>query len=117
MTATAESETSLFETEDHDLAVEIVWAINRTMEHKCAECGSPATCFGSYESEYTPAYACDECCGHGCEDGHCDALKEVEMNREMAGLRYEYELLKENHKKLKIKYDALSKKAEKNRPN
>lgn len=36
----------------------------------CAECGKPATCFGSYEDR-PHAYACDACCGHGCEDGRC----------------------------------------------
>ena len=39
----------------------------------CAICGEPATCFGSSEGD-PPSYACDDCCGHGNEDGHCDAL-------------------------------------------
>lgn len=29
-----------------------------------------ATCFGSYEGR-PASFACDECCGHGCEDGRC----------------------------------------------
>jgi hypothetical protein len=29
-----------------------------------------ATCFGAYEG-LPEAFACNECCGHGCEDGHC----------------------------------------------
>jgi hypothetical protein len=36
----------------------------------CAICGKPASCIGSYEeSEW--AYACNECCQHGGEDGAC----------------------------------------------
>ena len=40
----------------------------------CAICGAPAVCVGRYfgcddEKSYEPA--CDSCCGHGCEDGHC----------------------------------------------
>lgn len=41
----------------------------------CAYCEQrPATCFGAYEG-CDPAAACDECCGHGCEDGHCDPIQ------------------------------------------
>ena len=43
---------------------------------KCAHCGKPATCFGSYEG-HPEAYACDECCGHGNEDGHCEPIAEA----------------------------------------
>jgi hypothetical protein len=38
----------------------------------CAHCGKPATCIGEYETctgDEQPA--CDDCCGHGNEDGHC----------------------------------------------
>lgn len=42
-------------------------------EAVCAHCGKPAACFGSYEGRPT-AYACDTCCGHGCEDGHCEPV-------------------------------------------
>ena len=37
-------------------------------------CGNPSTCIGLYDSMYVhdkPSPACDVCCGHGCEDGHC----------------------------------------------
>ena len=34
-----------------------------------------STCRGSYEGR-PEAYACDECCGHGCEDGRCVYLAE-----------------------------------------
>lgn len=37
---------------------------------KCAHCENPATCYGKY-ADCDEGYACDECCGHGCEDGHC----------------------------------------------
>jgi hypothetical protein len=38
--------------------------------YTCAFCERPATCFGSYESQ-APGFACDDHCGHGCEDGRC----------------------------------------------
>jgi hypothetical protein len=37
----------------------------------CCFCSRPATCFGSYESRANWGFACDGCCGHGREDGHC----------------------------------------------
>lgn len=40
----------------------------------CAYCGSPAACRGRYEDMTTEEYACDKCCGHGCEDGYCSSL-------------------------------------------
>jgi hypothetical protein len=46
----------------------------------CYHCVSkPATCIGAYEGAELMSPACDECCGHGCEDGICirlDALCE-----------------------------------------
>ena len=37
----------------------------------CEICGKkPATCFGSYEGQ-PESFACDDCCGHGNEDGFC----------------------------------------------
>lgn len=59
-------------------AVAICIAINRMGDPICANCGEAATCFGSYETELTPAFACDECCAHGCEDGHCEPLADEE---------------------------------------
>lgn len=41
------------------------------MEMLRCVCGRPATCFGSYESSDNFGYGCDECCGHGNEDGWC----------------------------------------------
>jgi hypothetical protein len=41
---------------------------------RCEHCGATATCVGRYEDMTEDAPACDECCGHGCEDGHCDPL-------------------------------------------
>lgn len=41
----------------------------------CACCGEPATCFGSYE-QGPEDYACDNCCQHGNEDGHCKPIGE-----------------------------------------
>lgn len=55
-------------------AIAICSVVNRAGEPICAHCGEPATCFGSYEDSFHPSYACDECCGHGCEDGHCEPV-------------------------------------------
>lgn len=40
---------------------------------KCANCGNLATCFGQYENN-PEGFACDACCGHGNEDGHCSEI-------------------------------------------
>ncbi len=40
---------------------------------ECEICGKPATCYGEYEGE-APRHACDDCCGHGNEDGHCEPV-------------------------------------------
>lgn len=37
---------------------------------RCEWCDKPATCHGAYEG-LAAGFACDECCGHGCEDGFC----------------------------------------------
>jgi hypothetical protein len=58
----------------HDEACAIAELANRAGDKACAHCGEPATCFGSYEDELRPAYACDDCCGHGNEDGHCEPV-------------------------------------------
>lgn len=44
---------------------------------KCVFCDAPATCTGAYESQQVPTPACDECCGHGCEDGRCERLPDA----------------------------------------
>lgn len=42
----------------------------RVRDMLCDVCGKPASCIGKYDADaYSPA--CDECCGHGNEDGHC----------------------------------------------
>jgi hypothetical protein len=41
----------------------------------CAQCNArPAACVGCYDSDGIERPACDECCGHGCEDGTCRPL-------------------------------------------
>jgi hypothetical protein len=41
----------------------------------CVFCDGPATCFGRYEhQQQQTTFACDQCCGHGNEDGHCRQL-------------------------------------------
>lgn len=43
---------------------------------KCSICGKPASCMGQYDG--TPwSYACNECCGHGCEDGQCYEIDKI----------------------------------------
>lgn len=41
-------------------------------KHVCQFCQKPATCHGTYEGN--TGYACDDFCGHGCEDGHCEFI-------------------------------------------
>lgn len=43
----------------------------------CCSCPNSATCIGRYEGhgEYEPS--CDDCCGHGNEDGVCVRIPEV----------------------------------------
>ena len=44
----------------------------------CDHCGERrAVCVGRYEDDGDPEYACDECCGHGSEDGWCVQFGEV----------------------------------------
>lgn len=48
---------------------------------KCQHCGADATCFGEYEAHSDAAtlgYACDNCCGHGNEDGWCKPVDDVD---------------------------------------
>jgi len=62
------------EDDGHEEAVAIAAAVNRAGPRICARCGAPATCFGSYEDDLSPAFACDDCCGHGNEDGQCEPV-------------------------------------------
>lgn len=48
----------------------------------CAHCGEPATCIGSYEGAAWRTFACDECCGHGCEDGRCEPIQPAQRGGE-----------------------------------
>lgn len=47
---------------------------------RICECGQPATCVGAYEMRPFEC-ACDDCCGHGCEDGVCYPLGELSDER------------------------------------
>lgn len=38
-------------------------------------CSNPAACTGTYEGAEHETPACDVCCGHGNEDGHCRPLR------------------------------------------
>src|SRR5881394_767427 len=62
---------------------------------KCAHCGKPAFCFGRYEDQTGPAEpACDDCCGHGCEDGWCVQIEGSE------GLISHYQFLQSQNERL-----------------
>ena len=44
------------------------------------QCGNSASCIGLYEAwtkHQKAEPACNECCGHGCEDGHCDKVDDI----------------------------------------
>lgn len=42
---------------------------------RCSSCQLDATCIGNYEGDVGGArFACDHCCGHGNEDGHCEPV-------------------------------------------
>lgn len=48
----------------------------------CDSCErKPATCFGVYEVELdaAPSFCCDDCCGHGNEDGWCKPIAEYDL--------------------------------------
>lgn len=50
----------------------------RKLAATCATpgCGKPAACWGAYEDPYSPwAPACNDCCGLGNEDGHCERIE------------------------------------------
>lgn len=40
----------------------------------CDFCDNAATCFGGSENDGSEGFACDDCCGHGGEDGHCEPV-------------------------------------------
>lgn len=41
----------------------------------CHICGKPAACIGKYDNMTKPEPSCDECCGHGNEDGWCKRIE------------------------------------------
>lgn len=41
--------------------------------HRCI-CGNRPTCRGAYEGQDVIGYGCDDCCGHGNEDGWCEPV-------------------------------------------
>ena len=53
----------------------------------CEYCHTnPATCSGTYEGSEGRQLACDDCCGHACEDGYCTPLSD-EPEAKATGLR------------------------------
>lgn len=73
----------------------------------CAICGKPAACLGRYEGnvEFNPA--CDECCGHGNEDGECFQL--VSETGEYMSLTEMLGRLNESERALKAATDEADK--------
>lgn len=60
-----------------------------TTEPVCAHCHKrPAVCIGSYEGLQILEYACDECCGHGNEDGYCTMLDDDDVAPRGSGIFY-----------------------------
>jgi hypothetical protein len=48
---------------------------NLPITFTCEHCETlPAVCIGAYENDQEDRFACGDCCGHACEDGHCDDL-------------------------------------------
>lgn len=62
-----------------ELTVQALTTRPDTREILCACCQKkPATCFGVYEDVEQPiTVACDDCCGHGNEDGWCRPIAEI----------------------------------------
>jgi hypothetical protein len=53
----------------------------------CAHCGEQAAvCLGNYDEDGY-SFACDECCGHGNEDGHCERIADIGTVTERYALR------------------------------
>ena len=54
---------------------------------RCSRCNNSATCIGRYESDGPLEFGCDDCCGHGNEDGFCWHHDEPEFRAIAAALR------------------------------
>lgn len=66
------------------LAQTVLYGSNVRTRPRCG-CGNAATCLGVYEDpQSAPQYGCDTCCGHGCEDGHCDPVTDSSLCLEEA---------------------------------
>jgi hypothetical protein len=48
------------------------------LDGKLCDCGLPAACYGAYEG-MPPDFACNECCGHGNEDGWCVSVEDIRV--------------------------------------
>lgn len=59
--------------ESDRLRAALAMVIARGGAIRCECCGRPATCVGDYEMSGI-ALGCDECCGHGNEDGWCERI-------------------------------------------
>lgn len=74
--------TILFAWQEQALGTEALTATSELLDEaranapKCDNCGKQAACLGAYE-DGLEAYACNECCDHGNEDGHCVMLADL----------------------------------------
>ncbi len=69
----------------HDRTIEVARMLAGSDPLKCTRCGLPAKYLARYVSYGPASLACDECCGHGNEDGwrvsldRAEALLEAEV--------------------------------------
>jgi hypothetical protein len=65
-------------TDPYDVIRALVAALTAKLP-RCGLCGGPdAACYGRYEGQASEEFACNLCCGHGSEDGHCEPLPELD---------------------------------------
>jgi hypothetical protein len=71
------------------------------LEIRCIHHGEPATCFGVYEDSTNPVeIGCDDCCGHGNEDGWCEPYHPEAVIMELTSARASASQLDEENVKL-----------------
>lgn len=83
---------------------------------ECEHCGKPASCLGAYEGA-PEAWACDECCSHSNEDGHCvmvrdlprlvEGLRGLALCSGIGGLELGLHRLEAENARLRAKLEAL----------
>jgi hypothetical protein len=74
----------------------------------CATCGQTATCFGAYEGDTQEEYACDDCCAHGNEDGHCKPVSVPAADSSMKPSKGVRQIYREQSDKIESPLSKLS---------